>query len=561
MADGIRQQLHPVTSFDASGGMDSRNKPWLIAENRAAFLENVRIDRTGAIRRREGAASIGAASGATNANLPYGLFPFYDRRTFGAQALYSVNGGKLFLWPGDSQVLEKACGASLVDALHMGSRGLWGTIDALYVSQAQLHDTDASLASRLLVIDIDQNFTVQQSMAPLCTVWWQGRLWVGGNRLTEDNDTLWWSPLNNGLYYSLTNTIRVEPGRGGRLTGLLPIRADLPNLLVFKEDLIAMFTVAWGSNSALIPGPADALDTIASSVRVIAENIGCIATRSIQYVPGAAAGDIFFLSKDGFRTISRAADDTVSGAALPLSAIIQDQVDRINFAYAHKATSAVIDQKYHCAVPLDGATENTHVFSHDLITGAWYLNTWDAKDFTVARLNQTQDRLLFQNNVFTQDSTASGLWSGWHTYRGFTGDIDPGGQPVKYTIETRAYTFGALGLRKKWSWVGFQVENDNATAVLNVMYRMNNGDWFTLGSLAYPVGDTNLITLGVDPLPWAPNGVTINYRKLSMEDLEPGYTIQFRVVQTGPSDFGSPSIVLHEALARMIDPEFSNEIT
>lgn len=561
MADGIRQQRIPETVLDVSGGMDSRNKPWLIPENRLAFAENVRLDRTGAIRRREGAASIGAASGATNANLPYGLFAFYDRRTFGAQALYTVNGGKLFLWSGTADVLEKACGASLVDALHMGSRGLWGSADGLYVSQAQLHDTNLSLASLLTVIDIDQNFTVQQSMAPLCTVWWQGRLWVGGNRLAEDNDTLWWSALNNGLYYSLTNTIKVEPGRGGRLTGLLPIRALSPNLLVFKEDMIALFTVAWGTNSAFIPGPSDALDTIASSVRVVAENIGCIATRSIQYVPGAPAGDIFFLSKDGFRAISRATDDTVSGAALPLSAVVQDQIDRINFAHAHKATSAVIDQKYHCAVPLDGSTENTHVFSFDLITGAWYLNTWDVKDFTNARLNQTQDKLLFQNNVLTTDSTVSGSTAGWHVYRAFSGDIDPGGQPVKYGFETRAYVFGSLGVRKKWSWVGFQVENDNATAALDIQYRLNNGDWFALGSLAYPIGDSNLITLGVDPLPWAPSGVTINYRKLNMEDIEPGYTIQFRVLQTSASDFGAPSVVLHECVARIVDPEWDNSIT
>lgn len=561
MADGIRQERIPISTIDVSAGMDSRNKPWLVAENGATFLENVRIDRTGAIRRREGAASIGAASGASNTTLPYGLFPFYDRRTFGAQVLYSVNGGKAFLWPGNAQVLEKGCGMSLTSALHMASRGLLGPSDVIYISQAQLHDSTPSLASMLQALDIDNNLYTSASMAPLCTTWWQGRLWVGGNRLAETLDTLWWSSLNNGLYYSLTNTIQVEPGRGGRITGLLPIRALSPDLLIFKEDMIALFTVVWGTASSFIPGPSDALDTIASSVRVVAENVGCVATRSIQYVPGAGAGDIFFLSKDGFRAISRAADDTVSGAALPISAIIQDEVDRINFAHAHKAVSAVIDQKYHCAVPLDGATENTHVFTLDLITNAWYLNTWDVKDFAVARLNQTQDRLLFQNNVFTQDSTVSGLIGGWHTYRAFSGNIDPGGQPVRYTFDTRAYTFGALGVRKKWSWVGFQVENDNATSVLDVMYRLNDGEWLPLGSLAYPAGEGNLITLGEDPLPWTPRGVLITYKKLNMEDIEPGYTMQFRVVQTSASDFGAPSIILHEAVARIIDPEFDNTIT
>jgi hypothetical protein len=562
---GIHQQPYPVKTEDFSKGMDDRNEPWLIAVNAAPYLQNFNIQRAGAATRRDGTTSIGAASGATNVNLPYGLFKFFDRKTFDTEVLYSVYGNKAFLFPGNSQVLEKACGASLTSALHMASRGIWtvgGTIaDTIFISNAQLNDSNVSLASKLLAIDVDQQFSANVSMAPLCTTWWQGRLWVGGNRLAETTDTLWWSALNDGLSYSLTNSARIEPGRGGRITGLHPPRAQTNRLLIFKEDMIAVLEVYWGSSSSQIPGPSDALDTIASSIRVVSENIGCVATRSIQGVAGAPAGDIFFLAKDGVRAISRATDDTISGAALPVSARIQTQIDRINYQYAHKAVSGVWNQMYHLAVPMDGATENSHVLSYDFINDAWHINTWDAKDFAVARLNQTQDRLLLQNNVNTLDSTASGLTQGWHVFRTYSGGVDPNNEAVKFQMDTRAYGFGSLANRKRWSWFGIHAENDTATSVIDVFYRVDDGDWVFKESVTFPVAGGNLITLGTTPLPWQPQGAAINMRKVGLEDVPVGYLIQFRLGQTSVTDFGHPSILMTAASARVIDPEFDNSIT
>jgi len=559
----ITQEPIILRTLDFRGGAVDRSRPWTIPEQALAFIENLNISSPGAMFRRDGAQSIGGASGATNANLPYGLFRFFDRATFGTEVLYSVNGGKLFLWPGTFDVLEKACGASLTNALHMASRGIWtSALDTLYISNAQIHDSNVSLASRLLAINIDQNFSQTGSMAPLCTTWWQGRLWVGGNRLQGDNETLWWSSLNDGLLFSTTNTLRVEPGRGGRITALVPPRGESPQLLIFKEDIIALLTAFWGSSSALIPVAADALDAVRSSIRVVAENVGCVATRSVQYVPGAGGGDIFFLSKDGVRTISRATgDDTISGSGPPLSARIQEQIERINFSYAHKAAAGVWNNQYHLAVPMDGATENSHVLTYDLVSDAWFLNDWDAKDFALAQLNQDRVRLMFQNNVFTNDTARSGLVQGWHVFRGYEGEADPGNHPVRYSAETRAYDFGNILQRKKGSWFGILASSPGATAQVNIQYRLDNGLWADLGSLTFPQQSENLITLGVDPLPWGPEGVAIAGRKISLEDLSPFYTLQLRILQTGASDFGPIEFNGFAVAARPIAPEFDNTIT
>lgn len=563
MAEGLRSPIITLRTINFGRGMVDRNKPWTIPEDAAAHLENLVVDRPGFVTRRLGVQSLGAVSGATNVNLPQGLFPFYDRAQLVADMLLSVNGGKLWMLPGNAQVFQKACGASLTDSLHMASRGVWaGAVDTVYISNAQLDDSNVSRASQLLAYNVDQQHSQTASMAPLCTVWWQNRLWVGGNRLTRDNETLWWSELNDGLLYSTTNTLPIERGRGGRITALVPVRGGTPRLIVFKQSAIVIADVFWGSSSNLIPAAGDAIDFNSTSLRLITDNVGAVATLSVQFVPGAPAGDIFFLAADGIRTISRAQDDTVSGSSLPLSAPIQLTIDRINFAWAHKAVSAVFDQKYHLAVPLDGATENTHVISYDITSGAWFLNTWDPKAFVVARLNTSADRLIYQNNFLSTDSTVSGLSAGWHAYRAYAGGLDPSGSAVPYELQTRGYVFDRLELRKKLSWFGLQVSNLNATHIPDIHYRIDNGSWFPLGSMTFPVGSSgSTVVLGQTPLPWTPAEAAVNFRKLGMEDTAPAYIVQFRVFTTNPSDFGMPSILQAFVGGRLIDQEFDNSIS
>lgn len=550
--------------MDVSGGMDARNKPWIVQQNFSTYLENLAIDRPGAREKALGVESIGSGTGTTALGLPHGVMKWYDRQ-LDQEVLLSVNGNEMFLWPGNAQYLQVACGASMYPSLHMGQQGLWqpgGFLDdAMFVSSAHRGETNHSAASLLSVVSFGREFSQNASMAPYCTVWWGGRLWVGGNALAETPDTLWWSELNDGLLFSVNNTVQIEPGRGGRIVAIIPIRALTNRLLVLKEDLIAQFEAFWGNSSAAIPQSSDALDTVKSSVRTVAENVGCVAALSVQYVPGAQAGDIFFLAKDGVRAISRASDDTVSGAALPVSAIIQDIIDRINFQQAHKCTSAVIDQAYHLAVPLDGATDLTHVLIYNIVQNQWSVRGWTPRAFAVARLSDTRDRLWMQYNAFTTDSNASGYLSGWHVYRCYEGDVDPNGAPVTWQEDTRAFSFGYLENKKRWEWMGIQLANANATCTVDVQYRVDNGAWNPLGSMMFPIEGGQIVVMGVDPLPWTPNEITINGKKLSLADIEPGYTMQFRLVSSSTTEWSHPAVMNVLVAGRPIQSEFDNSIT
>lgn len=549
------------------GGMSNRLAPWRISQIESAVIENLEPQIEGKISRMRGVDSIGAASGTTDTFNAFGLAKFYDQ-ALGQEVAYAAHSNRMFFLTGGT-LNEVASGVSLVSALHMGSRGLWsysgpaGNVlaDAMYFTQAQPDDSNVSLASKLFVVDVDRQWSQASDMAPRCAVWWQGRLWCGANSLIENDQTLWWSSLNDGLSFSLTNTVQVEPGRGGRITALLPIRSLVPNLVVFKERLIALFEVYWGSSSSLIPGSSDALDTIKSSIRVIADNFGCVATKSIQYVPGAQTGDVFFLAHDGIRAISRATDDTVAGASLPLSTKIQTTIDRINFTHAHKAVSAVWDQKYFLAVPLDGATQNTHIIIYDLINQSFYLSTLKVADLQAMRLNQTADKLWGQYGEWASESHASDTDIGWHTYQLFTGRWNPGTVPVAYDYESRAFTFGALKRKKRWEWFGIMAYNTTATATIDVEAKVDDDRWSTLDSVTFPVAGGTYVILGSTPLPWGslPNGM--HQRKVSLSDLQPGYTLQLRLTQTSVSDTAYPTFIGMSVAAKPLASEFDNTIT
>jgi hypothetical protein len=532
-------------------GQNDRDRPWLLEEGQAQLIQNLDISRVGGRRRRFGVADWGGRSDAPN-----GLFALFDAAQ-NYPILYGVYGNQLYQLPALGQLSRRASGVSLVSSLHSAAIGRHGGRRAAYVWSAQVNDSNASLASRLMVITDQNSYTQIASLTPTCAAWFQNRIWAGNNTQSQTDDTLWWSQLNDGLSYSSFNTLIVEGGIGGRLTGLLPIRGLTPQLIIFKQGLIGVLEPKWGSN-AFVPAAADALDTANSRFRILAPSFGCVATLSIQYVPGAPNGDIYFLAEDGVRALARAQDDTASGMNRPISAPIQTTIDRINQTFIRKAVSAVFDNKYHVAVPLDGATENSHVLSFDFITGAWYINTWTPKAFTVTTLNQNATHLWMQYNAQTADCSATGVTTAYHVFQNFSGNQDPGGVPVIYQEDSRAFTFDTLKHKKRWRWGSIGVLNEAAdTCVIGIQYNLDNSGWVTLTTMVFGFA-TQSIILGVDPLPWEPGEASLRMGKFSLDDVDPGFFLSIR--HLGHSDLSAPTIVHSAIAAEIIPPEFDNSI-
>jgi hypothetical protein len=538
--------------------MNDFDADWLLPPTHGALIYDMEIERQGQFSKRRGAASIGASSGISDVK-PGGAFPFYDD-ALGQGVLLGIQDGMAQIFQGNGAFFQVASGASFARTLHMGSRGYAGGRDTIYVHSAEKNFSNPSLASCLVGIDIDRNASTVTDMKPTCSTWWQYRLWVGNNLVTPNDQTVWWSELNNGLAYSAVNSIQVEPGRGGRVMAFAPIRSTqevAPQMLIFKERLIAILTTYWGSSGSLIPAAADALDTVNSSVKPISDSYGCVATKSLQYVTGSPFGDLVFLAHDGIRAIRRAQNDTLAGASKPISEPIRSTIGRINFTHAHKAASVVWDQKYFLAVPLDGARENSHVIILDLNTGAWYINRWSARDLAADRLTETDDKLYFQNHNITTDSTASGQAAGYHIFKGYTGNFDPDSKAVRYQWDTRGFAFQDISRKKAWDYVGLMGEMVDGSSPVEVWARVDHGGWSKLAvDLEYPDPGAFAITLGEDALPWTKGDSQIYLRQADLSLLKPGYVLQLRVMDSGVSNSSRPTFYRMNVTARMIDAEF-----
>ena len=115
-------------------------------------------------------------------------------------------------------------------------------------------------------------------------------------------------------------------------------------------------------------------DTLAStaSMRNLVSDMGCVAKRSIVQ----ADGGIIFLSDNGVYAMNPTQVGTNESmrlltSASPLSAPIDDVIQRINRQYAYRAVGIYWNNRYYLAVPLDSSVDNNCVLVYNFILKNW----------------------------------------------------------------------------------------------------------------------------------------------------------------------------------------------
>lgn len=539
-------------------GENSRDVAYLIGDNNVRLAQNMIINEPGRRKMRAGAQAFGAPGGN-----PGGA----DRFTLinSQQRMVGVWGGLMYDSTGNAgwdQIASGESGTFVDDKLHLFVQGRGNLGRALYVCQCEQGQSGASDQSELIQYDIDNDSSTRASgIQPRCIEFFQNRVWAGGLQGASNfQEDLYWGEVGGGLQFSEGNSLLIEPGVGGEVSALLQTREETPRLIVFKESAIAILDPRWGSSSALIPTAADGLDTINSSVKLLSRGTGCIATRSCIWVPGAQGADVFFLAADGVRALSRAENDVMAGAGLPLSWNAKDIFDRVNWTHAHKAVAAVYDNAYHIALPLDGATQNTHVARYDLFNKAWSLHTWDAKALFTAELGG-QQRFYFQNNTAVNDSAVTGLAGDpvYQIFRGFTGSLDPGGTNIIMTEESKSFMFGEPFRKKRWDRFTMYVGSAE-TQWLELAYRIDLGPWHILTT--EPVdGADGTVVLGEDHLPWDNTQDMVRKKQFSLLDSKPGYTLDMRIstITNESAAIGQPIVYITEVAASLMEDRFESE--
>lgn len=506
-------------------GVVSRQIGYLLTPSQLADAVNVRLPDQGKFRRRFGAASRGGFTG-----LPFGgMYDFKDGN--GNLFFTGIWGNKLYKSAGGGGWLQIASGESFTSNLYVSVPGRIQGRRALGFTVAE----DASSPGRLTIYDVQNDTATRVTLVtgPRALAFFQQRFWV------SSGDDLYWSDILSTAGFSTSYVLAAEPGIGGNITALIPSRDVTPKLYVLKDEAIMILDPRWGSSSALIPSAGDALDTINTSFPTLTVGIGCVATKSAIWVPGNEGADVLFLAQDGIRGLRRAEQDAQAGAGFPESYGIEPWIGRINFDAAHKATATLFDNAYHLAVPLDGATENTHVLRRETSGNAWSLIDWQAKDMKSFRLGGGH-RMFFQNNFTTTDSSSTGTSADnlYQAYRAYTTEKDPGATHVRFSFQTRAFVFDDPQREKLWDVLTFQVSSTN-TAAYELQYRVNFGVWNTLATETLP-GSSDTVVLGEDPLVWNASSTLARRRQFDLTQVTPGHAIEFKFQSiTGATESGT----------------------
>jgi hypothetical protein len=413
------------------------------------------------------------------------------------------------------------------------------------------------------------------ALRPRAVTYMNGRVWIGndqslattasaaiiGGASTLVGNFYGGSEIRPSGLYDQTDwahpAVAIEPGLGGDVVAIFPLRGTVPSILVFKETAICVFRPRWGSGGSFTAAAGDTIDTVNSSVKVVSSSIGCAAQRTVREVAGTEGGDIWFLANDGHvRSLRRAEQDVSAG---PSSAITWNQnevMSTANKARMTMATAAVYDGKYYLSFPAGTSWTNDTLVVIDILTekmlftqkgtgsGGWE-SLYSGPFGLEGSVAETLVGLVTDQVADSGPSGAiTGAWA--HELEVETSDRFPGANTVTAQETSKSFHFGDM--RRKKAWVNFSLMAEaasNATGSIDILRSVDGQDFTALGTVIIPQ--------------WSDVTNRRLYRQtLSMEDVPPGYAIQFRIDK---ADSSQCSLVYSECEARFIPDEQDNTIS
>jgi hypothetical protein len=309
----------------------------------------------------------------------------------------------------------------------------------------------------------------------------------------ENRNTLYASDILDPEIWKTTNSIIVGGDDGEDIIAIQPFYGF--QIIVFKRNKIYLVDVT--PSTTLTTGTA--ISTITNTaaewtVQTISNRVGCIAGRSVALVNK----DVFFLSNDGIRSISRSMADDFSTVGLTISEPVKDIIARINRSYVETVNATFHNNRYLMAIPLDTATKPSHILVYNSIFNS-FEGLWE---IPAARMVETSFSSGFTTNtpklcIGTTTSRVGHLtdYKDGDTVDPTTGFQDFG---TGYTsrITTKAYEFDDRFALKYGSHYEIEFYYSGSTNATISMRRDTDGNDITLGT-------------GVDTT--SPNGITLPF--------------------------------------------------
>lgn len=328
---------------------------------------------------------------------------------------------------------------------------------------------------------------------PLYLVSHTNRLWCASADTANPPDTLYFSDILDGESWDPLGSVRIG-GDGDPIKGLYSWFGY--RLVVFKERSI------WAVDADPTQDPAD------WSVSLISGNIGCSSHRSIA----AVGPDVFFLARDGVRSLQQIQAGTQTSIGLALSSPINDLISKINKTKLDLCDGVFWNNRYLLAVPfvtdqpfilgtetefalltensveiaLEGAlNENNAILVYHSLARSWlgYWDNWIVNDFIATSFSNLGPILMFAGDIVSVAAGAGQVWS-FNDYLPGT-RTDPvassvyldGGSSYASTVITKAYNLGEPIPDKIGYSIQFAFDNpyttSNTTAAISLAKNMS----------------------------------------------------------------------------------------
>jgi hypothetical protein len=472
---------------DASGGVNTRQEPTRLTENQFTALTNVDISTPGERTKRLG--NLATADDVGNVGCKE-LFTYVRQGYSDFMAL--IEGTTLWTWTtGDTTwTSRKTNFTDTIQASIIACKESGLTPDDVFVVQ---NGTDNAWRVH---IDGSGNYAGDDlgdgnTSPPVTRVgcWYGNRLWYIKNDLLYYSDA--YDEDYGGAFDRTTNIFRVQVGEE---MALVPTR-DM-GIICFGKSAV------WAIAPSTVPAVTDQPILITSSVGCIAEKSACV-----------VGDDVYWLAQDGVRAVKRTVQDKVQlGAEFPVSYLIKDEIDDINWAYAYKACAVYFDNKYLIAVPTGASTYNNKVLVFYPALNAWTVITgWNVGSWS-------KYEVAGEERLYYGDSNNGQM------YRAFVNYTD-NGTAISYSEESRKEDFGQPLLEKN----GGELEIETNMA----------GDYdltisTSIDGAAYEVlGTINLINTSAPvlpvALPFTLAGEKVLKQKFHLDGLGSFRTIQIKI--------------------------------
>lgn len=388
---------------DFSGGQNNRVHGSNIGENQATVLTNVDLSVPSQRSKRPGLTLIEDLSN----NVGLGLFGYEPDG--GTNLLVAVEGTTLWTWPASGSFTSRKADFTTGLIPTIIKIGESGEGDVFVVGNG----TDNWFRFEPDNLGTPQDLGNTNTSPPLSNVglYYRNRFWV------LDSNNLYWSDAfdddYSGAFDRTTNFYRIPVGTRRALIGLRD-----EGILIFGQDQI------WAINPSVTPVATD------QPVKLL--DIGCVNGRTVSQV----GDDVLFLATDGVRGVFRSQQDKLQlGSSYPLSYVLKDEVDSLNWAQISKACSVFFDNKYFISVAVDGSSTNNEVWVYFPASQGWMvISGWNVASW--ATLTVSGQKLLY-----AIDSTDGKV------YRAWTGFSD-NSIAIEYTEESRKEDFGQPLVKK-----------------------------------------------------------------------------------------------------------------